>query len=210
MEVFGRPFFRPHTSGTRQLTLYCLCFCLCLCLCLACAPSLCRQYSGTHRYTGAVLAYVFGVGSFMAVASPNFGGLFKKQQALEGAHRALQVGWPGRAAAWRCCLAPATGWHALGAADGCGCQHPLDCRRSRPFPCRADAAAQQRGERGLLPRCVQGGGAHPCQLQGHAAPPGPRAGQAVALRHGAGGRPDGRRVGLSGQGWGPLALPAPC
>ncbi|EFN58353.1 hypothetical protein CHLNCDRAFT_142419 [Chlorella variabilis] len=49
-----------------------------------------RQYSGTHRYTAAILAYVFGVGSFMAVVSPNFGGLFKRQQALEGTHRALQ------------------------------------------------------------------------------------------------------------------------
>lgn len=32
-------------------------------------------------------------GSFMAVASPNFGGLFKRQQALEGTYRTLQVGW---------------------------------------------------------------------------------------------------------------------
>lgn len=31
-------------------------------------------------------------GSFMAVASPNFGGLFKRQQALEGTYRTLQVG----------------------------------------------------------------------------------------------------------------------
>lgn len=51
----------------------------------------CRRYSGTHRYTAAILAYVFGVGSFMAVASPNFGGLFKRQQALEGKYRTLQV-----------------------------------------------------------------------------------------------------------------------
>lgn len=58
-----------------------------------------RRYSGTHRYTAAILAYVFGVGSFMAVASPNFGGLFKKQQALEGAHRQLQVG-----SCCRCCI----------------------------------------------------------------------------------------------------------
>ncbi|KAL4445411.1 hypothetical protein ABPG77_011236 [Micractinium sp. CCAP 211/92] len=50
-----------------------------------------KRYSGTHRYTAAILAYVFGVGSFMAVASPNFGGLFKKQQALEGVHRQLQT-----------------------------------------------------------------------------------------------------------------------
>ena len=44
---------------------------------------------------------MFGVGSFMAVASPNFGGLFKKQQALEGAYRSLQVGVPRRTAAAR-------------------------------------------------------------------------------------------------------------
>ena len=60
----------------------------------------CRQYSGTHRYTAAILAYVFGVGSFMAVVSPNFGGLFKRQQALEGTHRALQVGAEGGFGLW--------------------------------------------------------------------------------------------------------------
>jgi ABC-type uncharacterized transport system fused permease/ATPase subunit len=49
-----------------------------------------RRYSGTNRYTAAIVAYVFGVGSFMAVASPNFGGLFKRQQALEGTYRTLQ------------------------------------------------------------------------------------------------------------------------
>ena len=48
-----------------------------------------RRYSGTHRYTAAIVAYVFGAGTFMAVAAPNFGGLFKRQAALEGAYRAL-------------------------------------------------------------------------------------------------------------------------
>lgn len=50
-----------------------------------------RAYSGTHRYTAAILAYVFGAGAFMAVAAPNFGGLFKRQQVLEGAYRALHA-----------------------------------------------------------------------------------------------------------------------
>jgi ABC-type uncharacterized transport system fused permease/ATPase subunit len=50
-----------------------------------------RRYSGTHRYTGAILAYVFGAGTFMTVAAPNFGGLFKKQQTLEGAYRHLHT-----------------------------------------------------------------------------------------------------------------------
>ena len=71
----------------------------------------CRRYSGTHRYTAAILAYVFGVGSFMAVASPNFGGLFKRQQALEGTYRALQVCQRGHSsAAPRLLLA---GFHVL-------------------------------------------------------------------------------------------------
>ena len=43
-----------------------------------------RQYSGTNAYTAAILGYVFGAGTLMTVAAPNFGGLFKKQQALEG------------------------------------------------------------------------------------------------------------------------------
>ncbi|PSC69745.1 ABC transporter D family member 1 [Micractinium conductrix] len=56
-----------------------------------------KRYSGTHKYTAAILGYVFGVGSFMAVASPNFGGLFKRQAALEGSHRALQARLRGNA-----------------------------------------------------------------------------------------------------------------
>lgn len=47
-----------------------------------------RAYSGSHAYTFAILGYVFGAGAAMTVAAPNFGGLFKKQQALEG-------GWVG-------------------------------------------------------------------------------------------------------------------
>lgn len=48
-----------------------------------------RRYSGTNKYTGALIAYVLGAGTFMTVAAPNFGGLFKKQAALEGAYRHL-------------------------------------------------------------------------------------------------------------------------
>lgn len=50
-----------------------------------------HRYSNTNKYTGAILAYVFGVGTFMTVAAPNFGGLFKKQQALEGSYRHLHA-----------------------------------------------------------------------------------------------------------------------
>lgn len=46
-----------------------------------------RRYSKTNKYTVAILAYVFGVGTFMTIAAPNFGGLFKKQQVLEGSYR---------------------------------------------------------------------------------------------------------------------------
>lgn len=48
-----------------------------------------KRYSGTNKYTYAILAYVFGVGTFMTVAAPNFGGLFKKQQQLEGIYHQL-------------------------------------------------------------------------------------------------------------------------
>lgn len=48
-----------------------------------------QRYSGTQKYTAAILAYVFGAGALMTVAAPNFGRLFKKQQALEGLYRQL-------------------------------------------------------------------------------------------------------------------------
>jgi len=48
-----------------------------------------KCYSGTNKYTYAILAYVFGVGTFMTAAAPNFGGLFKKQQQLEGTYHQL-------------------------------------------------------------------------------------------------------------------------
>ena len=50
-----------------------------------------KQYSGTNKYTAAILAYVVGAGTFMTVAAPNFGGLFKKQALLEGAYRHLHT-----------------------------------------------------------------------------------------------------------------------
>jgi ABC-type uncharacterized transport system fused permease/ATPase subunit len=48
-----------------------------------------RRYSGTNKYTAAVLAYIVGAGTVMTVAAPNFGGMFKKQAALDGAYRHL-------------------------------------------------------------------------------------------------------------------------
>jgi hypothetical protein len=45
----------------------------------------------------------------MAVASPNFGGLFKRQQALEGKYRNMQVGASGAA------QVAAGMWHAIAA-----------------------------------------------------------------------------------------------
>lgn len=48
-----------------------------------------KKYSGTHGYTAGVMGYVIGVGTFMTVAAPNFGGLYKKQQELEGKYRNL-------------------------------------------------------------------------------------------------------------------------
>ena len=50
-----------------------------------------RHYSGTNKYTAAILTYVLGAGTFMTVAAPNFGGLFKKQATLEGAYRHLHT-----------------------------------------------------------------------------------------------------------------------
>ncbi|RMZ56621.1 hypothetical protein APUTEX25_002710 [Auxenochlorella protothecoides] len=50
-----------------------------------------HSYTGTHRYTALLLAYVVGVGGAMAFAAPNFGGLFKRQAALEGAYRAVHT-----------------------------------------------------------------------------------------------------------------------
>lgn len=48
-----------------------------------------RRYSGTNKYTAALIAYVLGAGTFMTVAAPNFGGLFKRQATLEGAYRQM-------------------------------------------------------------------------------------------------------------------------
>lgn len=50
-----------------------------------------QRYSGTNKYTAAVIGYVLGAGTFMTVAAPNFGKLFKKQQSLEGSYRQLHT-----------------------------------------------------------------------------------------------------------------------
>ena len=49
-----------------------------------------KRYAGTHGYTLGVTGYVVGVGAFMTIAAPNFGGLFKTKQQLEGSYRTMQ------------------------------------------------------------------------------------------------------------------------
>lgn len=64
-----------------------------------------KRYSGTNKYTAAILGYVFGAGTLMTVAASNFGGLFKKQQSLEGEYSSAPCDGP-----WRPCLgAPGRG-----------------------------------------------------------------------------------------------------
>lgn len=43
-----------------------------------------RVYSGTNKYTAAILAYVIGAGGFTGILAPNFGRLYKRQQENEG------------------------------------------------------------------------------------------------------------------------------
>lgn len=50
-----------------------------------------RSYSGSHKYTAAILAYVIGAGGLTGVLAPNFGKLFKRQQENEGRNACL---WP--------------------------------------------------------------------------------------------------------------------
>ena len=50
-----------------------------------------RSYSGTHRYTLAILAYIFGAGGATMGAAPNFGKLIKRQADLEGSYRHLHA-----------------------------------------------------------------------------------------------------------------------
>jgi ABC-type uncharacterized transport system fused permease/ATPase subunit len=45
------------------------------------------QYSGTHAYTAALAAYVVAAGGLTTIFQPNFGGLVRKTQALEGDYR---------------------------------------------------------------------------------------------------------------------------
>jgi ABC-type uncharacterized transport system fused permease/ATPase subunit len=44
-----------------------------------------RSYSGTSKYTAAIMGYVVGAGVATTVLAPGFGRLFKKEQDLEGA-----------------------------------------------------------------------------------------------------------------------------
>ena len=53
-----------------------------------------RSYARTHKYTGIIIAYVFGAGAMTVSLSPNFGRLFKRQAANEGAQPALPARWP--------------------------------------------------------------------------------------------------------------------
>ncbi|CAG9462286.1 unnamed protein product [Pedinophyceae sp. YPF-701] len=48
-----------------------------------------RAYAGTHKYTLAMVGYIFGAGALTTVVSPPFGALYKKLQLLEGQHRSL-------------------------------------------------------------------------------------------------------------------------
>ena len=48
-----------------------------------------RRYSKTHKYTLAILAYVFGAGVMTITFMPNFSRMNRKQQELEG--RALTL-----------------------------------------------------------------------------------------------------------------------
>ena len=50
-----------------------------------------HSYTRTHRYTLGLLGYVLGVGTAMTALAPNFGGLFKRQAALEGLYRAVHT-----------------------------------------------------------------------------------------------------------------------
>jgi ABC-type uncharacterized transport system fused permease/ATPase subunit len=50
-----------------------------------------RRYSGTHKYTAGVVAYIVGAGAATALAAPPLGGLHKKQAALEGGYRAAHA-----------------------------------------------------------------------------------------------------------------------
>ena len=48
-----------------------------------------RRYSRTHKYTLAIVGYVFGAGVMTLTFMPNFSRMNRKQQELEGAHRHL-------------------------------------------------------------------------------------------------------------------------
>ena len=48
-----------------------------------------RSYTGTHKYTGWILLYIFGAGPITLLFAPNFGKLIKRQADLDGAYRHL-------------------------------------------------------------------------------------------------------------------------
>jgi hypothetical protein len=50
------------------------------------------QYSGTHLYTAALAGYIVVAGSITTILQPNFGGLVRTTQELEGAYRAGHEG----------------------------------------------------------------------------------------------------------------------
>ena len=45
-----------------------------------------RSYSRSHRYTVAIMGYVFGAGVMTTLFAPNFGRLYARQQENEGMH----------------------------------------------------------------------------------------------------------------------------
>jgi ABC-type uncharacterized transport system fused permease/ATPase subunit len=49
------------------------------------------SYTGTHRYTGYILAYILGAGPVTLLFAPNFGRLVKNQADLEGKYRHLHA-----------------------------------------------------------------------------------------------------------------------
>ena len=48
------------------------------------------SYTRTHRYTMAMVMYIFGAGTLTKVVSPNFAKMYKKKQSLEGSYRMAQ------------------------------------------------------------------------------------------------------------------------
>ncbi|UPQ98050.1 type I ABC transporter [Chloropicon primus] len=49
------------------------------------------SYTRSHRYTLAMCGYIFGAGTLVKLASPNFAKMYKRKQALEGSYRMAQT-----------------------------------------------------------------------------------------------------------------------